>query len=169
MGVLIPSRSMVTSDYDSFLTGTLDANNDEGYTKYSARRRDTYASIADIYFLGDNSGINFTDTSVYKLAANYGTAKTSINPGIGDLDISFVDANSMLGKTCSGEEICYIESKVTDHVNNTKLNLSSKPRVGFTGQDSPVTDTSGNLTLSSSATIELGGVDIRKKRILFRI
>ena len=115
--------------------------------------------------MGDNSGISFTDTSVYKLAANYGTAKTSINPGIGDLDISFVEANSMLGKTCSGEEICYIESKVTDHVNNTKLNLSSKPRVGFTGQDSPVTDTSGNLTLSSSATIELGlvPVDIRKQ------
>ena len=43
--------------------------------------------------------------------------------------------------------------------------MSSKPRVGFTGQDSPVTDTSGNLTLSSSATIELGlvPVDIRKQ------
>ena len=114
--------------------------------------------------MGDNSGINFTDTSGYKLAANYGTAKTSITPGIGDLDISFVDVNSMLGKTCSGEDICYIESKVTDN-SGTVLDLSSKPRVGFTGQDSPVTDTSGNLTLSSSATIELGlvPVDIRKQ------
>ena len=163
-GVLIPSRIAVTSDYNNFLTGTLNPTVTAGYQSYSARRRDTYASIANIYFLADNSGISFTDTSVYKLAANYGTAKTSINPGIGDLDISFVEANSMLGKTCSGEEICYIESKVTGD-GAPYLNLSSKPRVGFTGQDSPVTDTSGNLTLSSSATIELGlvPVDIRKQ------
>jgi len=162
-GVVIPLRTIVTSDYDNFLTGDLSATNDEGYTKYSARRRDTYASIDDIYFLGDNSGINFTDTSVYKLAANYGAPTPGvITPTPGDLDISFVDVNSMLGKTCSGEEICYIESKVTGN-GSPYLNLSSKPRVGFTGQDTPTTDTSGNLTLSSSATIELGGVDIRKK------
>ena len=97
-GVLIPSRIAVTSDYNNFLTGTLNPTVTAGYQSYSARRRDTYASIANIYFLADNSGISFTDTSVYKLAANYGTAKTSINPGIGDLDISFVEANSMLGK-----------------------------------------------------------------------
>ena len=166
-GVIIPSRSTVTSDYDSFLHGNLSASNVEGYTKYSARRRDNYnaSPITEIYFLGDNSGINFTDNNfVYKLAANYGTAKTpiSINPGIGDIDISFVEANSMLGKTCSGEDICYIESKVTGNA-TPYLSLSSTPRVGFTGQDSPVTDNTGNISLSSSATFELGGSDIRKK------
>ena len=162
-GVIIPSRSTVTSDYDSFLNGTLNASNDEGYTKYLARRRDTYTSIDDIYFLGDNSGINFTDnTSVYKLAANYGTAKTSINPGIGDLDISFVEVNSMLGKTCSGEDICYVESRVIGN-SGTILDLSSTPRMGFIGQDSSVIDSTANITLSSSATKELGSSDIRKK------
>lgn len=163
-GVIIPSRSTVTSDYDSFLTGPLSATNDETYQTYPAIPRNGYSPvITNIYFLADNSGINFTDsTSTYKLAANYGTAKTSIGPISGDLDISFVDANSMLGKTCSGEDICYIESKVTG-ISGTILNLSSTPRKGFTGQDIPKTDTSGNLTLSSSATIELGGVDIRKK------
>jgi hypothetical protein len=113
--------------------------------------------------LGDNSGINFTDTSVYKLAANYGTAKTSINPGIGDLDISFVEANSMLGKTCSGEDICYIESKVKGNSGPPILDLSSTPRKGFTGQDFSVIDSTTNITLSSSATKELGSSDIRKK------
>jgi hypothetical protein len=168
-GVIIPSRSTVTSDYNSFLTGPLNPSATAGYQPYSARRRDNYNLVPltgglEIYFLADNSGISFTDTSVYKLAANYGTAKTSINPGIGDLDISFVEANSMLGKTCSGEEICYIESKVTGD-GAPYLNLSSTPRKGFTGQDTPKTDTSGNLTLSSSVTIELGLVplDIRKK------
>ena len=166
-GVIIPSRSTVTSDYNNFLNVyvSLNATNDETYQTYPAIPRNGYSPvITNIYFLGDNSGINFTDTSVYKLAANYGTAKTSINPGIGDLDISFVDVNSMLGKTCSGEDICYIESKVTGN-SGTILNLSSTPRKGFTGQDSPVDNSNTNLILSSSATIELEGapVDIRKK------
>jgi len=163
-GVIIPSRSTVTSDYDSFLNGSLNASNNDGYTTYNARRRDNYnlSPINNIYFLGDNSGINFTDNNSYKLAANYGAAKTVITTPPGDLNISFVEINSMLGNTCSGEEICYIESKITAN-STTFLDLSSTPRVGFTGQDSITLNSNNNMTLLSSATKEEGTGNIRKE------
>ena len=69
----------------------------------------------------------------------------------------------MLGKTCSGEDICYIESRVIDYNSAVLLDLSSTLRVGFTGNDSAVTNSNTYLTLSLSETKELGSGDLRKE------
>jgi hypothetical protein len=167
-GVVIPSRSTVTNNYNQFLDSKIfNPLNTDGYSTTDAISRVNYNNSYSVYFLQDNSSINFSQSGVYNLAANFGEPKTynQINGSLthGDIDISFVAANSMLGKSCSGEDITYIYSYVDDQNSNKIIDLSSTTRVGFTGNDNNSQDSNTYLTISSSKTIDLSnGIDITR-------
>jgi len=167
-GVVIPSRSTVTNNYNQFLDSKIfNPLNTDGYSTTDVISRVDYNNSYSVYFLQDNSSINFSQSGVYNLAANFGEPKTynQINSSLahGDIDISFVAANSMLGKSCSGEHITYIYSYVDDQSSNKIIDLSSATRVGFTGNDYNSQDSNTYLTISSSKTIDLSnGIDITR-------
>ena len=167
-GVVIPSRSTVTNNYNQFLDSKIfNPLNTDGYSTTDVISRVDYNNSYSVYFLQDNSSINFSQSGVYNLAANFGEPKTynQINSSLahGDIDISFVAANSMLGKSCSGEHITYIYSYVDDQSSNKIIDLSSATRVGFTGNDNNSQDSNTYLTISSSKTIDLSnGIDITR-------
>lgn len=169
--VRIPTKTLVNTNYDDFLTGSLGAldisiNGSSSTTQTVWQRKVPAPYVShDVHLMnpGDIMAIAPT-TNTFNSAVNFGNSTNNT--------VSWVTANSFVGKDCSNENLSYYQLEI-DGTSSNVPDLSSAWKVGgvaaFNGTDPTQNPSNSNLQLAVSGMVDSGAGtappgDIPRKR-----